>query len=185
MRLDEQQLDEYTDRFTSDALRYETLTYYDVASDGDDFARFLAGEPGPSPEVVGGWGRWVQQQRSRGATVRRVRVLREPPSDYLRFEMGWAYVANVSAGEDIRILDLTERPAPAEVVDAEFWMLDRQRIALMAYSMAGKFLHAHALDGDDAAPYVDAAETAWRLAEPFPAWWARHPEYHRPVAASA
>lgn len=185
MRLDEQGLDEYTDQFVSDALRHETLTFYNVPSDGDDYSRFLAGEAGPTPEIVGGWGAWVSQQRERGAEVRRLRVLREPPNDYLRFEMGWAYVSNVVAGEDIRILDLTGRDLPAHVVDAEFWMLDRERVALMTYDDDGRFLYADAVEGIDATPYVDAAETAWDMAEPFSSWWANHPEFHGPVAASA
>lgn len=185
MRLDEQQLDEYTDQFAHDALRHETLTFYNVPSDGDDYARFLRGESGPTPEIVGGWGAWVSQQRERGAAVRRLRVLHGLPDDYLRFEMAWAYVSNVAAGEDIRVLDLTEVATPPHFVDAEFWMLDRERVAVMTYGDDGRFLHADAVEGLDATPYVDAAETAWDMAEPFTSWWARHPEFHRPVAASA
>lgn len=185
MRLDERQLDEYTDRFATDAFRYETLSYYNVPSDGGDFGRFLAGEDAPSAEVVGPWARWVATQRSRGAAVRRLRVLRHPPNDYLRFEMGWAYVANTAAGEDIRILDLTRRGQMPRIFNGEFWMLDRERIALMTYDRDGHFLHADTAEGVDATFYVDAAETAWDMAEPFISWWANHPGYHGPAANSA
>lgn len=185
MRLDEAGLDEYTDQFVHDALRYETLTFYNVSSDGGEFARFRAGEHGPDPEVVAPWGRWVRNQRARGATVRRLRILHAPPGDYLRFEMGWAYTANVAAGEDIRILDLTDRARPPFVIDDEFWLLDRERTALMHYDDQGRFDHGETVEGIEASPIVLAADTAWDAGEPFTQWWDRHPQYHGPVRASA
>lgn len=179
MRLDEAALDEYTDDFQRDALRYETLTAYTVASDGDDFARYLAGEPAPSPDVLGPWGSWVRTQRRRGTTVRRVRVLTEKPSDYLRFELEWIYPANEQAGENIRVLDLTDQARPAGVVDVEFWLLDGDRAALMTYADDGTFLHADTVEGDDASPVRRAAAAAWGAAETLSSWWARHPEHRR------
>lgn len=185
MRLDEAGLDEYTDQFTHDAFRHEILTHYDVATDGGDFARFLAGHQAPSPEVVGPWGRWVQQQLARGATVRRLRILYGPPGDYLRFEMGWVYLANMAAGEDIRILDLTEQPRPPYIIDAEFWMLDGERAVLMTYDDHGRFLYGDTVEGGAAAGITLARDVAWDSAEPFDTWWARHPQYHGPSRASA
>jgi hypothetical protein len=185
VRLDEQGLDEYTDDFAYDAFRQETRTFYAVDSDRDGFERFLAGEPGPSTEVVGPWGAWVQAQRARGATVRRLRILFTPPEDYLRFELGWAYTANLAAGEDIRILDLTERARPPGIVDAEYWMLDRQRAVRMTYADNGQWLHGDTVEGKPARPVVRALETAWSAGEPFGQWWERHPEYHGPVHARA
>lgn len=185
MRLDEQGLDEYTDDFTHDAFRQETRTFYAVASDRDGFERFLAGAPGPTEEVVGPWGVWVQSQRARGATVRRLRILYAPPEDYLRFELGWAYTANLAAGEDIRILDLTERPRPVGIVDDEYWMLDRQRAVRMHYADNGEWLHGETVEGEAVNPVVRSLETAWHAAEPFAQWWVRHPDYHGPVHARA
>jgi hypothetical protein len=185
VRLDEQGLDEYTDDFAHDAFRQETRTFYAVASDGDGFARFLAGEPGPSEQVVGPWGAWVQAQRVRGATVRRLRILYAPPGDYLRFELGWAYTANAAAGEDIRILDLTERARPHGIVDDEYWMLDRRRAVHMSYADNGQWLHGDTVEGRAAKPVCRALETAWAAGEPFRQWWDRHPGYHGPVHARA
>ena len=179
MQLDEAALDEYTDDFQHDAFRYETLTTYAVASDGDDFARYLNGEPAPSPDVISPWGNWVRAQRGRGATVRRVRVLHEKPSDYLRFELEWIYPANEAAGEDIRVLDLTDQRRPDGVLDIEFWLLDGDRAALMTYDERGRFVYADTVDGDDIGPVRRAASLAWQAASPLRVWWARHPEYHR------
>lgn len=179
MRLDEAGLDEYTDRFEHDAFRHEVLTRYDVASDGGGFARWLAGEPCPDTAVIGAWGRWVAVQRRRAATVRRVRVLYDRPTDYLRFEAEWAYAANVAAGEDIRVLDLTERQRPEDLLDTEFWMLDGARAVLMTYDEQGRFLYGDTVEGRAARKIRRARDAAWQAAEPFTQWWTRHPEYRR------
>ncbi|HVM19490.1 MAG TPA: hypothetical protein VM307_05985 [Egibacteraceae bacterium] len=179
MRLDEAALDAYTDQFEHDAFRHEVLDHYDVPSDGGDFARWLAGEPDPSPDVIGPWAQWVRAQRQRGASVRRLRVLTESPSEYLRFEAAWAYRANVAAGEDIRVLDLTEQARPLGLDLREFWLLDGQRAAVMTYDDAGRFLYADTIEGRAGRVIRRSADIAWAAAEPFEAWWARHPEYHR------
>lgn len=185
MLLDEVGLDEYTDHFERDAFRHEVLTRYDVPSDDGEFARYLAGEPGPNPAVWEPWGRWVRQQINRGAAVRRVRVLATTPGAYLRFEAEWGYVANTAAGEDIRILDLTERDRPDDVIDTEFWMLDGECAVLMHYDDLGRFLHGETVEGNAAGRIRRARDAAWDAAEPFLDWWAGHPQFHRSSQARA
>jgi len=178
-RLDDAALDAFTDDFRVDALRYEILPAYDVASDRGELARYLAGEAGPEPETVAPWGRWVRAQLDRGAAVRRLRVVQGPLSDYLRFECEWVYTANVAAGEDIRILDLTDHDAPDGLPLSELWVLDHARAAVMDYDDAGWFLHADTVDPHGVRELRDALAAAWDAAEPFTTWWASHPEYHR------
>lgn len=178
MRLDEQALDEYTDRFERDAFRHESLPAYAVASDQDAYATWLAGGP-PNPAISAGWVAWVRAQRARKATVRRLRTLTGPPSDYVRFEAEVFYTVNAAAGEEIRILDLTERPAPEALLLDEYWMLDSDRVAFMHYLPDGRFSHAETVEGRAARRWVRARDIAWGAAEPFESWWARHPEYHR------
>lgn len=178
MRLDEAGLDDYTDRFDSYALRFEVLDRYDVASDDDAFTHYLAGRSRP-PGFGRVWQGWIADRITEGREVRRVRVLYGPPSPYLCFECEWGYAGNVAAGEQVRVLDLTEQPRPAALIDAEFWLLDGHRVAMMSYDAGGAFLHAETAEDASAQPYVRSAEAAWCLAEPFKEWWARHPQWHR------
>lgn len=178
MRLDEAALDDYTDRFSWSAWRYETLDRYDVASDDDGFQRYLDGRD-PDPGFGVAWRRWLGDRRAEGRRIYRTRVLYRKPSPYLRFEFEWGYTGNAAAGEQIRILDLTERPRPPAVIQAETWLMDLARVAVMAYTDSGAFSHADTAEGDDATPYVRAAQQAWDAGEPFEQWWDRHPEYHR------
>lgn len=177
MRLDFAGMDAYTARFSSEAFRHEVLPAYAVPSDGGDVVRYLAGEPGPTAGQE--WRDWIRGQVQRGAAVRALRVLHGPPGNYLRFELEWGYLPNVAAGMEARVLDLTERPAPTNYVDEEFWLLDGERVAVMCYDDAGRFPHADTVEGPAAQRYRAARDAAWSAAEPVTAWWGRHPEYHR------
>lgn len=179
MLLDEAGLDDYTDRFVSEAFRQEVRDQYDVPSDGGDFARYLAGEEHPDPAVVGPWRGWVRDQRRRGRAVRRVRVLSRAPSRYVSYECEWAYTRSIDAGEDIRVLDLLEQDPPTGLIGEEFWLLDRSRAVVLCYDNVGRFRHGQTAEGADSDRWVACRDAVWAAAEPFTQWWGRHPEYHR------
>ncbi len=115
---------------------------------------------------------------ARGTTVRKLRVVYGPLSEHLRFEIGWQYPANQAAGEQIRILELTERVRPSAMIDDEFWMLGHQRAVLMTYD-DGRYLHGDTVEGLSVSRVSRARDAAWAAAETLDRWWARHPEYHR------
>lgn len=171
------------DRLTRSAFRLEVLNHYDVASDGDDYRRFLAGEIAPTPERKSPWLRRLQQDAADGIVNHRVHVLRRPLTDYLRYEAEWGYAYNAVAGEDIRILDVTEQRTPAGLVDHDFWLIDDQHAIRMHYSDSGQFV------GFEPAPqllndYQRARDVAVASAEPFALWWANHPNEHRGIHAA-
>jgi len=179
--LDAPQLGEFIrSRFTRLAFRLETLDAYDVGSDGGDVARYLRGEPEPDPERKGAWLARLRDERAAGKFRQRVHVLRSPLCDYLRYECEWGYVPNVAAGEDVRILDLAERPQPVGLdIDHDFWLLDDQVVVRMHYDPAGRFTGAEILTETELPPYRTARDAALSAAEPFTSYWQRHTEYHR------
>ncbi|OKJ02851.1 DUF6879 family protein, partial [Kitasatospora sp. CB01950] len=65
---------------------------------------------------------------------------------YLRFEFMY-YEPQVKAGEDIRILDLTDRSNPG-LPDQDFWLFDDANVVLMNYETDGTQLDRVLLDGD-------------------------------------
>ncbi len=167
-------------RFTRSAFRLETLDAYDVGDDGGDVARYLRGEPEPDPERKGAWLARLRAERAAGKMRQRVHVLRGPLSGYLRYECEWGYLPNVTAGEDVRILDLAERPRPpAADIDHDFWLLDDQVVARMHYDQSGRFAGAEILADAELPRYRAARDAALEAAEPFTRYWRRHPEYHR------
>ena len=167
-------------RFGRLACRVETLDRYDVGSDGADVARYLRGEPDPDPARKGAWLSRLRAERAAGKLRQVVHVLRGPLSPYLRYECEWGYLPNVAAGQDVRILDLAERPRPPALdLDHDFWVLDDQLAVRMHYDQDGRFLGAEVVPASELARYRAAWEAAIRAAEPFTSYWRRHPEYYR------
>jgi hypothetical protein len=173
------ELGDYIDtRLTRSAFRLETLDRYDVGSDGDDFARYLRGEPRPTPERKQPWLARLRREREAGILNHRVHVLSTPLTDYLRYECEWGHLPNAEL-EDIRILDLAERPRPDGLVDHDFWLIDDRDAIRMHYDPGGRFLGAEPLDRGHVDRYRRARDAAVAAAEPFVTWWARHPEEWR------
>lgn len=163
--------------YTRTAFRLEVLPQYGVASDGTDVARYLAGEPDPTPERKNPWLDELRAEKAAGKYRHRVHVLTRPLTGYLRYECEWGYVPNVAAGETVRILDLTSRTAPAGLIDEEFWLLDDDTVVVMHYNADGEFLGADL--ANDVGRYVRARDVAVAASEDFTTWWAAHPEEHR------
>jgi hypothetical protein len=154
-----------------------------VASDGNDYGRYLAGADGPDPERKGAWLNFLRSEYERGLRRSRVHILRTPLADrYLAYEVEWGYLPNVEAGEDVRILDLSEVEVVAEERDligaaGDFWLLNSEQVVRMHYSETGQFEGAELVADPD--PFLRVARMAWDRSERVTSWWARHPEEHR------
>jgi hypothetical protein len=177
--LNERELGELLDQAQRDLFRMETLDSYDVGSDGGDFARYVAGEPGPDPARKEPWLARLRADAERGLQNRRVHVLRSPVGDYLRYESEWGYAPNSDAGEEIRILDLVEVAGPRGLIAEDFWVMDNATVVRMHYDHGGRFEGASVAPRWQLRKYRRAAEAAWQVSVPFRDWWAAHPEYHR------
>src|SRR6266540_2314841 len=113
----------------------------------------------------GAWQAMIRRHASSGRRLRRVHVVREPVSDYVRFEMAWAYPVNVAAGEQVRVIAVRGGEWPAAVPREDFWLLDDTELWAMRYDDTGRFLHAEHLDDRGAvAEHAAAARTAYAAA---------------------
>jgi len=144
--------------FRSSAFRLEQLQAYDVPAEvGALDAWRRDGTVGPHEP----WCRTVRAARDRGAVMRRVRVVVEPLSEYVRWElavMRWS----VEAGEDIRVLPaarLGEWPA-----GPDFWLFDDRVGVRMAYDADGRFEGGRRTD--DLAPLRALRDRALATATP-------------------
>ena len=93
-----------------DLFRLETLAQYQVPTDGGDYARYVAGAPGPDMARKAVWHDRLRADRARGLRRWRVYVAHEPLSAYARYECEWGHALN-AALEEIRVLPATEVPA--------------------------------------------------------------------------
>ncbi|MFF5127605.1 DUF6879 family protein [Streptomyces syringium] len=151
--------------FQQEAWRLETLPQYLMPQEAEEFEAFKAGariDPeSVSNEYTDRLGRQVAQGRSQG----RVHIVTRPLSDYLRFEFSQYYAPHALVGEQIRILDVTDRENPLRGVQ-DFWMFDRTEVVLMNYHADGRQIGREVFEGD-VSPFLEYRQIAVRESVPF------------------
>lgn len=164
-----------------DVFRLEHLPVYQSASDGEDFARWRAGEREPTWERKNAVLDGIRARAAAGYLVRRVRVLSSELTAYERYACEWSYALNVEAGEDVRVLHRGEHPIPG-LLGFDYWLINDQDMIRMVYRPDGTFLRAERVP-----ELLDVAraerDRLWTAAAPFATWWAGHPELGRGLAA--
>jgi hypothetical protein len=157
------------ERFCRSAFRLETLQTYRGSGEDEAIAAFEAGFAAPpdDPEQIE-WEAMIRGHIAAGRVMQRVHVVIEPPSDYMRFELTWAYAPNAAAGEDIRIIPVRADEWPAELPHLDFWLFDDTDLYLAHYASDGTWLGVEPIDDparlDTARIWRDAA---LRTAQPW------------------
>ena len=132
--IDRAEFERLVESFTASAWRLEIQGTYDEPEEREPLRRFLAGEP-PDHEWMTDWFEWVAELTSQGRRMGRVRVLTEPLTDYLRFELSFTGPA-VDAGEDIRVLSESAARELALPRD-DFWLFDDRLVAVLRFGDTG------------------------------------------------
>jgi hypothetical protein len=141
--------------FKQSAYRLETLQTYSEPDEAEAVARFLAGEdPGLDTSW---WESTVRSHREAGGTMTRVRVLVEPHSDYVRFQLPY-FERFAAVGEDIRVIATPAGHWPAAIPTHDYWLFDDRDLWLLRYTDAGTFIRAELVDE----PHEVAAHRRWR-----------------------
>ncbi|TJZ52918.1 hypothetical protein FCH28_17250 [Streptomyces piniterrae] len=159
--------DEWRRRFADikqEAWRLEVLPQYLMPHEAEEFAAFREGQP-MSPYTAASYTERVSRQHAEGKRNGRVHIVTQPLSDYLRFEFARYYEVHVRAGDDIRILDVTNRPNPLEGAQ-DFWMFDREEVVLMNYEADGRQINREVFEGD-VLPFVEYQRIAVSESVPF------------------
>lgn len=134
------------------AFRLELQPAYTVDYERDLFDSFLAGHPEPptNRERFRAWYDQIAQQVAAGITTERVRVYDDPPTDYQRWT-GYMDRWNIEAGETIHYLR-RDTARQAGITDAfggrDWWLLDNQRLLLMAYDDQGRRIDTELVTDD-------------------------------------
>lgn len=156
-------------------LRVEARERYESDSDQDWVRRFLAGEPQPDVELKRPWLDRLTAAARAGTPWRRLRVIPDPLTDYVRYQCSWSYPDNAAAGEAVRAIDRAEWERLAGGPAPDFYLLDG-RVIVMTYDSTGRFTDAAEItDPTTVATLRSAAETAWDAhSRPMDDWWTDH-----------
>lgn len=99
------------------------------------FERFMAGrapDADPDGEFWSGWTSMLREAVARGVEFRRLRIVSEPLSDYIRWEHAITG-ANVAAGEQVRWLPRA-KCVDLAVVPVDFWVFDSEAVLFGHFS---------------------------------------------------
>lgn len=153
------------DSFERTAWRFEAQATYTMPAEAENLARFLRGEPKPQGHNA----RWHERVRAyveTGRTVGRVRVVRQPLTDYQRYQFAWGIPGNIQAGEDIRVLDATGDSFGLPLTGQDWWMFDASRVVHLNFRPDGTQSSRETYEGD-VAPYLEWQRIALEHAVPF------------------
>lgn len=118
------------DEFERSAFRLEARQNYNVATDQEGLASFLAGEP--KPDHSGSvWYQRIREGVAAGKAWTKVKPLKHPLTDYQRYSLAWSISDSVAVGVDYRIIDLAERQV--DLPDVDFWLYDDSRVVVLHY----------------------------------------------------
>lgn len=148
------------------AWRLEIPQAFSIPTEQDRIRAFRAGEPEPPHSA--GYREWYELTRSNvasGKTMGRVRVVRRPLSEYIRFQFAWGIPNNISAGEDIRILDVTD--LDLSLPDHDFWIFDDESVLRMDFDPDGALTSQGILADPDLDQYREWQRVALAHSVPF------------------
>lgn len=163
------------------ARHMENRDRYDVPGEHDEFRRFLAGDWTENDErrERSGWERTVRGMIERGGRVERVRVVPEPLTDYLRFEL-FGCRLNVEFGEDVRYLARTDA-VRFDLPDHDFWVFDAATLVLLRFTADDRPLaHEVVTDPELVARHERWMDIAMTRATPYANYLAQDPTRERP-----
>jgi hypothetical protein len=176
--------------FQRSAYRLETLQSYGSPDEDAFYAAFLAGEPCPDDAGKNWWvTNVITPAVTAGRDIGRVHIVREPLSDYMRFELTWAYAPNVAAGDDVRILPVPAGESwPTQLPEGyDYWLIDGRLYELVyADDERRTWLGACRVIGQPRLAQADAwRQLALELAVPWRDYVASRPELSEllPVAS--
>jgi hypothetical protein len=156
------------DTFEKEAVHLETRDVYATDIERDRFNTWLRGEPLDPAAETEWWQRWrnfMSRNNDAGRVLRRLRIVSEPVTDYIRFE--WLDARElVRLGEQVRWLP--RRKASALLLPGnDFWMFDRVKVAFTHFSGNGHVLdHEMTDDPKVVTGCAVAFEEAWNIAIP-------------------
>lgn len=150
--------------FGESTFRLETLPVYREPSEAAEIAHFQATGRIRVEAESRPWLGMLAGHAAAGRSMRRVHLVRQPLTDYLRFEFAFQQ-HSVAAGEDIRVVDLGEHPDLA-ALDTDFWLFDNRVPIRMRYEADGALIGPERAPNDELERLRGWRDLTWAAAVP-------------------
>jgi uncharacterized protein DUF6879 len=152
--------------FERTAFRFECQGMYHEPYEQQALRQYLAGDE-PDLAYLRPWLDDVRRGTDAGRRYSRVRVVTDPITDYLRFELA-VTPHNEAAGEDVRVLPAACAAELGPLPKADFWLFDDRLVTVMHFDEREGFQYAEAVTApDQVARFLEIRERVWDAAVPF------------------
>jgi len=139
------------------ALHIEMRDTYEIT---EYVERRFAGAPAPGPEAFAEWRGLLAPLVAAGADLRRLRIISEPITDYVRFEWEDTPAANLAAGEVVRWIP-RDQASDLRLPGNDFWLIDDKLLFNLAAGN-GDWLGIQRNDDPDVLAFcLESFEAAW------------------------
>ncbi|MGW8887128.1 DUF6879 family protein [Streptomyces sp. NPDC055749] len=165
------QRDELFDSFERSAFHLELRDDYGSPVEDTPYVRWQRGEP-DDYAWLDPWMTLMKRVTAEGKTVRRVRVVTEPHSQYVGWENSLTHL-NLAAGEDIRWFPRHQLPENLTfpVFGNDWWLFDDRLLAVGHFDIEGRVLGSQLIeDPETVAECIRVRDLLWTSA-------IRHAEY--------
>jgi hypothetical protein len=149
--LDGEEWQSYFRDFRYSAFRMEVHQIYTMPFEAETLGNFLAGCSMPDG-FNADWHAIIHRHALAGRTFQRTKLVRLPLTEYSRYLFEWCIPGNVAAGEDYRIVDVTDRKP--EIPLQDFWLFDESVVVHMNYRPDGMQINRELLRDPDIGQYI-------------------------------
>lgn len=151
----------FNERWTT-AWRWECQGSYGEPKEQEPVRKFLAGDRDLS--WFEPWKQRVRDWCADGRRMARVRMLTDPLTVYLRYQL-FLTIAAVEAGEEILFIDEARAAALGAPKD-DYWIFDDTRVVTMLFDDDGVSSATLITDPEAVRPYLDWRDTVTPIAFP-------------------
>lgn len=152
--------------FERTAFRFECQGSYHEPYEQEALRQYLAGDE-PDLAYLRPWLDDVRRGTDAGRKYSRVRVVTDPITDYLRFELA-VTPHNEAAGEDVRVLPAARAAELGSLPNVDFWLFDDRLVTVMHFDEVNGFQYAEAvIEPRQVAQFLEIRERVWDAAVSF------------------
>lgn len=142
-------LDYLVANFKKSAKRLEVLQEFHIEGDEwDYFQKFLNGEVfKPYPEL-NEWNKQIDEWTKQGKKIERVRVIANPLSNYLKYEIEEAYKLGTLMGQKVNFVSQSDfKKIVGKQKVGDFWIFDDKYVFEMHYDENHDYIGGQLVDG--------------------------------------
>jgi hypothetical protein len=128
----------YFEKFKKYAFRLELLQKYDIDLEKESFLKFKKTAKIAKTNNME-WLKTLDHIKKRKVKIQRIRVIIEPVSSYIKYEIK-SYQNNIKHGEEIFFIKESDFKKTNTKINHDYWLFDDKRVLKLKYNKKGKYL---------------------------------------------